>query len=386
MSNEIDLRTRDDLMKALAEVQTSVVNKIAQHDERLLAAERQIAEKNDPAIVTPIGGNNALQKVVQTLRGSDALKAVLKGHQSQVGFDVPAQALRLSTKSAPIVSDATGGGYLAPEQYVGVASSAPALTQRLRDLIPISPATSGTVEWLKQTSAKQLAAPQYSSDSPAMRDGALKKQALFTMEPKVSPVITLAHFVEASRQVLDDNAMLIDFLRDELFDGVERKLESQIIDGDGTSGELDGLGNVANYTALTGMQTGDTEVDLIRRAVGQLQAAGYMPDAIVLNAADWAQIELTKSLENTYVAGNPRQSLAPTLWGVRVFPSQYIGSGDFIVGAFAQAMRLWVRQEATLLVSESHSDNFVRNLVAMIAEARMCLTVTRGAGIIRSTF
>jgi HK97 family phage major capsid protein len=379
----MNIDTEFDAIKALSEVHGTLLDKAAEHRDRLLAIERQLGEGAN--IGRPDGGNRELKQAAEKLLKSEAVQAVLKGHSKQAGFDIPASALRLQTKSI-IVSDSGSGSYLAPSQNGGIVGATPMLAARLRDLIPISPATSGTVEWLKQTNAKQLAAPQYSSDSPATRDGALKKESLFTLLPTVTPVITLAHHVQASRQVLADNALLMDFLQAELFDGIERKLESQIIDGNGTSGEMDGLGNVANYTALSGAQTGDTAVDLIRRAIGQLQAAGYAPDGIVLNAADWATIELSKSLQDEYVAGNPRAALAPTLWGVRVYPSQYIDSGDYIVGAFAQTMRLWVRQEATLLVSESHEDTFTRNALTLIGEARMCLTVTRGAGVIRSTF
>ena len=373
-----------DPIEALVQTHENLISRAANADERLLNLERRLAD-TDPAFVKTEGKSGALRRVVNELQQSEAVAAVLKGAQTKAGIDLPASALNLGVKSA-IVSDATGGGYLAPNQYAGVESSAPQLVQRLRDLIPVSRATSGSIEWLQQTNAKQLAEPQYSADSPAQRDGALKSASTFTMVPRTSPVITLAHYVEASRQILSDNALLLDFLRGELFDGVERRLEEQIIDGTGTSGELDGLGNASNYTALTGAVTGDSSVDLIRRAIGQLQASGYSPDAIVLNAADWASIELTKSLELTYVSGNPRQAMEATLWGVRVFPSQYISEGTFIVGAFAQSMRLWVRQEAMLLVSDSHDTNFVRNLIAMIAEARMASTVTRPAGIIRASF
>lgn len=385
MKNETIIKTDNELISALADVQGTILEKMGDHRDRLLSIERQIGESAQTGRPDGSGGNRELRAAADKLLKSEAIQAVLKGHSRQAGFDIAASALRLQTKSA-IVSDSGTGTYLAPNQDAGIVGSEPQLVERLRDLIPVSAATSGTVEYLKQTNAKQLAAPQYSGDSPALRDGALKKESDFVLVPTVTPVITMAHHVQASRQILSDNVLLLDFLRAELFDGVERKLESQIIDGTGSLGELDGLGNASNFTALSTAQTGDTATDLIRRAIGQLQAAGYAPDGIVLNASDWATIELSKSLQDEYVAGNPRMAMAPTLWGVRVFPSQYIDSGDYIVGAFAQTMRLWVRQDATLLVSESHDDTFLRNVITLLAEARMALTITRGAGVIRSTF
>lgn len=371
-------------IKMIVETQSNIINKSAEHSEKLLELERMLGEKDHSPSPDGSGGNRELLAAADRLIKSEAVQAVLKGHTKQAGIDIGASALRLQTKSV-IVSD-SGSDYLATSQNAGIVGAGPTLVERLRDLIPVSPATSGSVEYLKQTNAKQLAAPQYAADSPPTRDGALKKASDYVLVPTTAPVITLAHHVQASRQILSDNALLLDFLRAELFDGIERKLESQIIDGTGATGDFDGLGNASNYTALSTAQTADTSVDLVRRAIGQLQAAGYAPDAIVINAGDWASIELSKSLENDYVAGNPRMVQAPTLWGVRVFPSQYIDSGDYIVGAFAQTMRLWVRQDASLLVSESHDDTFTRNVVTLLAEARACLTVTRGAGIIRSTF
>lgn len=371
-----------DSMAALAECHSTILTKAAEHAERLRTLEAKLASGNDlPYEQT---GGDELKKAVDLLRKSEGIAAVLKGHSTKAGVDVSAAAMGFATKSAIVSDSATG--YRAPSQYVGIESSRPQLINRLRDLIPVAPATSGSVEWLQQTNAKQLAAPQYAAESPPLRDGAPKKRSNFVMTPKTSPVITLAHHEEASRQVLNDNLLLLDFLRGELFDGVERALEQGILDGAGTSGELDGLGDASNYTALTGATTGDTEVDLIRRGIGQLQAAGFVPDAIVLNAADWAVIELSKSQQGEYVAGDPRLSQEPTLWGVRVFPSQYQDAGQFVVGSFSQSMRLWVRQEAALLVSDSHAENFTKNIVTMLAEARMCLTITRAAGIIKGTF
>jgi len=138
-----------DPIEALVQTHENLISRAANADERLLNLERRLAD-TDPAFVKTEGKSGTLQKVVNELQQSEAVAAVLKGAQTKAGIDLPASALNLGLKSA-IVSDATGGGYLAPNQYAGVESSAPQLIQRLRDLIPVSRATSGSIEWLQQT-------------------------------------------------------------------------------------------------------------------------------------------------------------------------------------------------------------------------------------------
>jgi HK97 family phage major capsid protein len=375
MANDIDA------IQALAECHTQILTKSAEQADRLRTLESRLAMANDLPFE---GSSNELQKAVDTLRKSEAISAVLKGHSTKAGIDLSAAAMGFGTKSA-IVSDGPNGSFRAPTQYAGIESSRPQLINRLRDLIPIAPATSGSVEWLLQTNDKQLAGSQYSADSPPLRDGAVKKSSSLTMTPKVTPVITLAHETEASRQVLSDNMLLLDFLRAELFDGVERELERQILEGDGTSGELDGLGNSNNYEALSSVLTGDTAADSIRRAIAQLQTSGFSPDAVILSPEDWGVIELSKTSEGDYVAGDPRMAQEATLWGVRVYASEYQTPGEFFVSAIAQSMRLWVRQEAGLLVSDSHNGNFTKNIVCLLAEARMALTISRGNGTVKGS-
>ena len=48
---------------------------------------------------------------------------------------------------------------------------------------------------------------------------------------------------------------------------------------------------------------------------------------------------------------------------------------QFLVGAFRQAAAIWDRADATMEVSREHSDFFTRNLVAILVEERLGLTV-----------
>lgn len=372
-------------LKALADKQTELMAatkefkaKSAELSERMLELEQRGTARND----TPTVRNGYLAKMVQDITKSEQAKAVADGKASKHGFDFNAKDML--TKSA-IISDLGDGNTLPQAQRAGIVGG-PALQRRLRMVMPMSVATSGTVEWVRQTNGKQLAEPQFAG-SPGQREAVPKKESSFTFALAKTDVVTLAHHTTASRQVMDDEALLQAFITGELLDGVERELEREILQGDGTDGEFEGFAKSGNSTALTGAQSGDNQADLVRRAIAQLENSSYVPDAIIVNPLDWADIELIKSqTEGDYVIGVPRGLNPPSLWGLPVYSSEYQPQGEFYVASLAQSCRLWVRQEARILMSDSHGDNFTSNLLTWLAELRACITVVRPGGIISGSF
>jgi HK97 family phage major capsid protein len=346
--------------------------------DRMFELEQRRSAMND----LPSSNSGYIGRVASTIIKSNEAKSVAAGKSSKHGFDFNAKDIL--TKSA-IITDLGNGDTLSQPQRIGIVGGV-TLSRRLREAMPIGIATSGTVEWVKQTSAKQLAKPQFGG-SPGQREAVPKSESLFTFELAKTDVVTLAHWAQGSRQVFDDEALLQSFIAGELFDGLERELEREILQGDGTSGEFEGFAKSGNSTALTGMQTGDTSADLIRRAIAQLQTSSFVPDAIILNPIDYANIELIKtSTGGDYVIGAPRGLNPPSLWNVPVYVSEYQPVGTFYVASLAQSTRLWIRQDARLLVSDSHADTFTSNLLTWLAELRACVTVNRPAGIISGAF
>jgi hypothetical protein len=45
--------------------------------------------------------------------------------------------------------------------------------------------------------------------------------------------------------------------------------------------------------------------------------------------------------------------------------------GQFLVGAFNLAAAIWDRNDATVEISRDHSDFFIRNMCALLAEERL---------------
>lgn len=261
-------------------------------------------------------------------------------------------------------------------RYNGIIA-APERRLRIRDLLPVFPTPSNKVEFTRELSFTNDAAPQDG-------EGATKAESDITFELAGADVVTVAHIIKSSKQALDDSPYLENFLNNRMRYGVEVKVENQILNGNGTSHAMSGLLDSGNFTAFT-PETGDTKLDVLRKAIGALEQADLEADGIVLNPADWQEIELLKDSQERYILGQPGVSAQPRLWGVPVISTNSIASGTFLVGNFEQAAGLWDRQDAVVELGYVN-DDFAKNLVTVRAEARLALTVFRPTALRSGTF
>lgn len=109
----------------------------------------------------------------------------------------------------------------------------------------------------------------------------------------------------------------------------------------------------------------------------QVALAEYPASGHVLHPTDWAKIELVKDSAGGYIIGNPQGQIAPTLWGLPVVATQAQAAGVFTTGSWKMAAQLFDRLSALVMVSTEDSDNFRKNMVTILAEERLALTVYR---------
>jgi HK97 family phage major capsid protein len=143
----------------------------------------------------------------------------------------------------------------------------------------------------------------------------------------------------------------------------------------------------ATAYAGTGAVSVDTQLDTLLRAMTQCYTVSlFAPDASVINPTDWTRIRLLKDTTGRYIFGDPNSNQAPSVWGQRLVQSLSIAATRFLVGAFQPGAALWDREDATIRIAEQHSDFFVKNMVAILAEERLALTVYRPSAFIRGNF
>jgi HK97 family phage major capsid protein len=161
--------------------------------------------------------------------------------------------------------------------------------------------------------------------------------------------------------------------------GVQRKVETQLVAGDGVAPNISGFMDTGNFTAhgYADAALGSTlkKLVLIRKVIADLWNAGYIANAIVLNAADWATIEIDLLTSTSNAVRVSYDSLGnPVLFGCRVVQSVGMTADQFAVGDFNQHGTVYDREGVVVDMSESDSDNFTKNLITLRAERRLALT------------
>ena len=356
--------------KSLSTETKSAIEKLAEKattlTDKCLELEQKLSARGDDS-----------SKSVQTIGEMFIASADWKSMQSK-----RAGSARLDLKTAIVNATGQNQPLVAADRLQGIITN-PNRVFTIRDLIPVGRTSSNLIEYTKENVFTNNAGGQYAS--PAFENVTKPESGItFTLESEA--VRTLAHWIPVSKQVLDDSPMLQSFIEGRLQYGLKLEEEDQLLNGDGTGSNLSGILDSGNFTAYTRAQTGDTNIDTLRRAITQAALSEFMADTIVINTADWEAIELTKATDGQYVWTNPAIGNAPQMWGKRVVATNAITAGTFLVGAFAMGAQIWDRQQAAVTVSLENGDNFVKNMVTILAEERLCLTVYRPAAFISGSF
>lgn len=282
-------------------------------------------------------------------------------------------------------SDTSGGAFVRADDLglqVGMTPFQRPLT--LRNLVTNGSTTSDSIEYVRVTSITNNAAPvaEATSSGPQTVSGAnlvnavgggYKPESGLAVARYSTPVRTIAHWIPVTKRALADAAQMVTLIDGFLEYGLEEELEDQMIAGDGSGENFEGLANVSGVQAqaydsdvLTTLRKAKTKV----RLVGRANPTGY-----VINPADLEAVDLLTDNENRYYFGGPAASgSAPTLWGLPIVESEAVPAGTAYVGDWTKAV-LWDRQQSTITTTDSHADFFVRNLVAILGELRAAFGV-----------
>lgn len=305
---------------------------------------------------------------------SDAIKSYLAGTHEKARIEVKTAIINATGQNQPLV---------AADRLAGI-NTTPNRVLRMRDVMSVGRTSSNLIEYAKENVFTNNAGPQVSG-SPEAFENVTKPESAITFTLATEPVTTLAHWIPVSKQVIADSPQLQSYINGRLMYGLKLKEDTQILLGTSINGELSGVYAGRTAYSMDSPLSYTTKLDVLRDAIAQVHASEFMPNAIVLNSADWADIELAKDSNLRYLFANPQSAASPNLWGLPVVVTNSLTSGVFLVGAFDMACQLWDREDATVEVG-LNSDNFVKNMVTILAEERLALTIFRATGLVGGTF
>jgi HK97 family phage major capsid protein len=318
----------------------------------------------------------------ETVVQSEAFKAFDMGRGGNAKFSVKMKNLAMMSPMAKLLEGggASGGVLIVPQRVPGIVAP-PNMRLTIRDLLSWGRTTVDSVEFVRESGFTNNA--DVVSENPA----AGKPESNLTFELDSAKVATIAHWMQASKQVLADVPQLQAYIDGRLRYGLALKEETQLLKGSGVGLNIDGIYTQATAYANPGVSVQHmTRVDVLRLAILQAELAEYSADGIVLNPVDWCAIELTKDANNNYILANPFGNIIPTLWARPVVSTKSMTADDFLVGAFKQGAQGWDREDANVTVSLEDRDNFIKNMVTILAEERLALTVYRPEAFVKGAF
>ncbi len=284
------------------------------------------------------------------------------------------------------LSDTSGGAFVDSDRLglrVGLEPFERPL--KLRDLVTGGRTQTDSIEYVRVTGFTNNAAPvaEATSSGPQTVSGAAlvnavgggyKPESAIATQRITTPVRTIAHWIPVTKRALSDAAQMMTLIDNFLEYGLEEELEDQMIAGDGTGENLEGVSNVSGVQA----QAWDTNIlTTTRKAKTKVRVVGRsMPNGYVMHPSDVETLDLLSDNEQRYYWGGPAQSGMPgsTLWGLPVIESEAVPAGTAYVGDWKKSI-LWDREQSTITTTDAHSDFFVRNLVAILAEMRAAFGV-----------
>lgn len=293
----------------------------------------------------------------------------------------PRGRVDLSVKTTLTSLTTAAGGSVGDAIFPTILPGIVALPQRrltVRDLITPGQMDGNALEYVKETGFTNNAAP--------VAEGGAKPSSDIQFDLVSTTAKVIAHYMKASRQVLDDVAQLRSIIDNRLLYGLAYVEETELLSGDGTGQHL--LGLIPQATAYSAPITlADlTMIDVLRLAQLQAALALFPATGHVLNPTDWAYIETQKDGVGRYLIGNPQGTIDKSLWGLPVVETPAMTQRKFLTGAFKLAAQIFDRWQARVEVATENEDDFIKNLLTILAEERLALAVYRGEALIYGDF
>lgn len=364
--NLVDPLDKEKLNK-MAEDTANVVTKFQAMDERLKSIEeasKKMAREAAPSDET-IGA---------LLTKSADYPAFVKNPRNRLRVELPHSVIKAIVNPAALAQRVT-------DRNILVARGAELMFGQVRSLLGSGTMTSTAYTFVRETSFTNNAGAQVGEGSPKGLSDIAYSQVTVNAS-------TIAHYMKASRQSLDDVAAFSSEIDARGFYGLGLIEESHLLNGTGTNGQITGLLSGATPYNTSLSVSGDTRIDRIRRAILQVTLAGYMPQGVLLHPTDWAQMETLKSVagDGGYFIGNPHGAAMKRLWGLPVAETLQIATSTWLVGPFRTGAMILDRQEAAAEIATENEDDFIKNMVTIRVEERIAFPIFQPAAFVTGNY
>lgn len=315
---------------------------------------------------------------IDMIKGDDSYKALSSNSANRAEIEVTKSDLA-AMKEVKV----TSAGVVAPVYDTTIQ---PGIRQelRIRDLLTAIPVTGQNYTYFREK--------LHTRGAGMVAEGGTKPTSDVTFESATDRVKKIAVWMPVTEEALADVPQMQGYIQELLRYDLKLEEENQILKGDGTGENLNGLMTQATIYDANLTKAGDTSIDIVRRGIYQVRKQSKLSaDGVVMSELDWMNIELQKDGENRYLFANLQGLVTPILWGRPVITSDSMDEGDadsggeFLIANFARAAILFDRM-SYLFKMGLINDMFIKNMIALLAEERLGLGVRRKEALVKGNF
>ena len=351
------IREVGEQFKATADEHATRIGELEKRFARLPDNDNYVAVNDNNPLAAALLGSKDVQNLTSNFRG----KAVIKLQDERAD---------ITSANTTVGAGRSAGTSLVPGHRVDGIVTPYQRELRIRDVVGSARTTSSSVEFVRETGFTNSARP--------VTEGTTKPKSDLTFNLYTAPVRTIAHTFKISRQMLDDAPALAAYVGRRGTYGLQKVEEEQILFGNGTGQNLNGIVTQATAFAPEFSGAADTAFDRINQAISQAEDAEVPVNAIVLNRRDWRKMLGIKDGDERYISGQSPFGLQDQrLWNLPVVATNVMPVGEFLVGAFQDGATIYDRLDVEVLLSTENEDDFVTNRATVRIESRLALAVQR---------
>lgn len=266
------------------------------------------------------------EQIKAELSKPDNLKALADMKSKKVGtqgptFEVKAAGTMTVAGATAYTDAATNIAFPQPEFIPGlndIARNQPFILQYLN----VRPTGKANILFTEKINPEGAAA--------WVGEGTAASQVDFDIEINDSRAKMVDAFIKVSVQMLDDVDYIAAEIEKELIYQIAIKLDTDLIQGDGTGENLKGIDAYVGGYVMTGFTTTNpNNWDCVLAAATQISVDNFRPDIAFMNTKDYNQTLAIKGTTGHYVV-NPNND--KNKWaGIMVVPSNQIAEGKVLV-------------------------------------------------------
>jgi len=357
-------------------------------EKKKLSNEKALEEDSKPVAEMPLASNEAeVKSVGQLFTETDAYK-------NYVGKGVKGIDSKVETKTT-----LTTTGY-PPEtlRQPGILETALRDPNAVISLFDVINTDQNAFSYLEETT--------FTNNAAEAAEGSAVGEAALAFTERTEAIRKMGVFIPVTDELLADEAGIQGYLNSRLQTMIRLRLDSQLLSGDGTAPNIEGIldaGKSSVGSSDFNSYSGNLgRIGALYNAITDIRVNAFTePDAIIMHPNDWNQIVTSVGADFAGTSGQGYAEKSPlfvaaggmgagpaaSIWGLKVIPTTAISNNTVLVGKFGggEAANVVMRQGIELAVTDSHSDFFIKNQLAIRATMRVGFPVYRQAAFHKIT-